>query len=58
MKIDVTGSIDQIQLVLLAFESVVNRNGARLDRDATFTLDGKIVENLLAKFSQRDRTAL
>ena len=46
MEIDVAGSINQVQLILLPVASVLHRHGAGLDRDPPGTLQGHIVEQL------------
>jgi hypothetical protein len=48
VEVDVTGRVDQVQLVGDAvLGQVVHRHGARLDRDAAFALELHVVEQLL-----------
>ena len=58
MKIDVPGRIDQIELIGLAIERVIDRYGARLDRDPALTLEIHVIEQLLAKLALADRAGL
>ena len=58
MEVDVAGRVDQVQLVSLAVERVVDRDGAGLDRDAALALQVHVVEQLLAELALGDRARL
>ena len=58
MEVDMTGRIDQIQLVKLAVESVIDGDGAGLDGDPAFAFEVHVVEKLFTKLALRDRSGL
>ncbi len=58
VKVDVAGGVDEVQLVGLAVERVIDRDGAGLDGDSALALEIHIVEELLAKFALGDGARL
>ena len=58
MKVDVAGSVDQVQFVHLAVERVIDRHGPGLDGDPALALEIHVVEQLLAKLALGDRAGL
>ncbi len=58
VEVDVAGRVDQVQLVVLAVERVVDRDGAGLDGDAALALEVHVVEELLAELALGDRPRL
>ena len=58
VEVDVPGRVDQVQLVDLAIERVIDRDGPRLDRDPSLALQVHVVEQLLAKLALGDRAGL
>ena len=58
MEVDVAGRVDQVQLIDLAVERVVDRDGPGLDGDSALALEVHVVEQLLAKLALGDGARL
>ena len=58
VEVDVAGRVDQVELVDLAVERVIDRDGAGLDGDSALALEIHVVEQLLAKLALGDGARL
>ena len=58
MEVDVAGGVDEIQLVALAVEDVIDRDGTRFDGDPALAFEVHVVEQLLAELALGDRAGL
>ena len=54
VEVDVSGRVDQVELIDLAIERVVDRDRPGLDRDSALALEIHVVEQLLAKLALGD----